>query len=49
MSAVPNVRLNNGVEIPQFGLGVFQIPMVPIRTPSADRYPGAKASSTRSA
>jgi 2,5-diketo-D-gluconate reductase A len=26
MSAVPTVRLNNGVEIPQFGLGVFQIP-----------------------
>jgi 2,5-diketo-D-gluconate reductase A len=23
---VPNIRLNNGVEIPQFGFGVFQIP-----------------------
>ena len=22
---VPNVRLNNGVEIPQLGFGVFQI------------------------
>jgi 2,5-diketo-D-gluconate reductase A len=26
MTQVPNVRLNNGVEIPQFGLGVFRIP-----------------------
>ncbi len=26
MSAVPNIRLNNGVEIPQLGFGVFQIP-----------------------
>jgi 2,5-diketo-D-gluconate reductase A len=26
MTHVPNVRLNNGVEIPQFGFGVFQIP-----------------------
>jgi 2,5-diketo-D-gluconate reductase A len=26
MSAVPNVKLNNGVEIPQLGFGVFQIP-----------------------
>jgi 2,5-diketo-D-gluconate reductase A len=26
MSEVPNVRLNNGVEIPQLGFGVFQIP-----------------------
>lgn len=25
MSHVPNIRLNNGVEIPQFGFGVFQI------------------------
>jgi 2,5-diketo-D-gluconate reductase A len=25
MSAVPNIRLNNGVEIPQLGFGVFQI------------------------
>jgi len=25
MAAVPNIRLNNGVEIPQFGFGVFQI------------------------
>ncbi|WP_037077120.1 aldo/keto reductase [Pseudonocardia spinosispora] len=23
---VPNIRLNNGVEIPQFGFGVFQVP-----------------------
>src|SRR3954462_1573267 len=26
MTAVPNVTLNNGVEIPQLGFGVFQIP-----------------------
>jgi len=26
MVDVPNVRLNNGVEIPQFGFGVFQVP-----------------------
>ena len=26
MTAVPNVKLNNGVEIPQLGFGVFQIP-----------------------
>ncbi len=26
MGAVPNVKLNNGVEIPQLGFGVFQIP-----------------------
>lgn len=25
-TAVPTIRLNNGVEIPQFGFGVFQIP-----------------------
>jgi 2,5-diketo-D-gluconate reductase A len=25
MADVPNIRLNNGVEIPQFGFGVFQI------------------------
>jgi 2,5-diketo-D-gluconate reductase A len=25
MSSVPNIRLNNGVEIPQLGFGVFQI------------------------
>jgi 2,5-diketo-D-gluconate reductase A len=26
MTAVPNISLNNGVEIPQLGFGVFQIP-----------------------
>ena len=26
MTNVPNIRLNNGVEIPQFGFGVFQVP-----------------------
>lgn len=26
MSAVPNITLNNGVQIPQLGFGVFQIP-----------------------
>ncbi|HEY2204993.1 MAG TPA: aldo/keto reductase [Pseudonocardia sp.] len=26
MTHVPTIRLNNGVEIPQFGFGVFQIP-----------------------
>jgi 2,5-diketo-D-gluconate reductase A len=26
MTQVPNIRLNNGVEIPQFGSGVFQVP-----------------------
>ncbi len=26
MSQVPNIMLNNGVEIPQFGFGVFQVP-----------------------
>lgn len=25
MSQVPNIRLNNGVQIPQFGFGVFQV------------------------
>jgi len=25
MSAVPTVKLNNGVDIPQLGFGVFQI------------------------
>jgi 2,5-diketo-D-gluconate reductase A len=35
MAQVPNIRLNNGVEIPQFGLGVFQIE--PDRTAEAVR------------
>ncbi len=35
MVQVPNVRLNNGVEIPQFGFGVFQIE--PERTAEAVR------------
>jgi 2,5-diketo-D-gluconate reductase A len=26
MTQVPNIRLNNGVDIPQFGFGVFQVP-----------------------
>jgi 2,5-diketo-D-gluconate reductase A len=26
MTQVPNIRLNNAVEIPQFGFGVFQVP-----------------------
>jgi 2,5-diketo-D-gluconate reductase A len=26
MTAVPNITLNNGVDIPQLGFGVFQIP-----------------------
>src|SRR3954466_1131689 len=26
MTQVPNIRLNNGVEIPQFGFGVYQVP-----------------------
>jgi 2,5-diketo-D-gluconate reductase A len=26
MTAVPDIRLNNGVEIPQLGFGVFQVP-----------------------
>jgi diketogulonate reductase-like aldo/keto reductase len=26
MSKVPNITLNNGVQIPQFGFGVFQVP-----------------------
>ena len=26
MTQVPTIRLNNGVEIPQFGFGVFQVP-----------------------
>jgi len=26
MTQVPNIKLNNGVEIPQFGSGVFQVP-----------------------
>lgn len=26
MNAIPNLKLNNGVEIPQLGFGVFQIP-----------------------
>ncbi len=35
MSQVPNIRLNNGVQIPQFGFGVFQIE--PDRTAGAVR------------
>src|SRR3954454_5968219 len=35
MSHVPNIRLNNGVEIPQVGFGVFQIE--PDRTADAVR------------
>jgi 2,5-diketo-D-gluconate reductase A len=35
MTQVPNIRLNNGTEIPQFGFGVFQIP--PAETASAVR------------
>jgi 2,5-diketo-D-gluconate reductase A len=35
MSQVPNIRLNNGVQIPQFGYGVFQIE--PDRTAEAVR------------
>jgi 2,5-diketo-D-gluconate reductase A len=35
MSQVPNIRLNNGVQIPQFGFGVFQIE--PDRTADAVR------------
>ena len=35
MSQVPNIRLNNGVQIPQFGFGVFQIE--PARTADAVR------------
>jgi 2,5-diketo-D-gluconate reductase A len=35
MTQVPNIRLNNGVEIPQFGFGVFQIP--PAETAGAVR------------
>ena len=27
MSKVPSIKLNNGVEIPQFGFGVFQVPV----------------------
>ena len=26
MTTVPTIQLNNGREIPQFGLGVFQVP-----------------------
>jgi 2,5-diketo-D-gluconate reductase A len=35
MTEVPNVRLNNGVEIPQLGFGVFQVP--PAQTKQATR------------
>ena len=35
MAQVPNIRLNNGVQIPQFGFGVFQIE--PSRTAEAVR------------
>jgi 2,5-diketo-D-gluconate reductase A len=35
MAQVPNIRLNNGVQIPQFGFGVFQIE--PARTAEAVR------------
>ena len=37
MNQVPNVRLNNGVEIPQFGFGVFQVP------PDGDRRRRSRA------
>ena len=26
MTSVPNIELNNGIEMPQLGLGVFQVP-----------------------
>ena len=35
MARVPTIRLNNGVEIPQLGFGVFQIP--PEETADATR------------
>jgi 2,5-diketo-D-gluconate reductase A len=35
VTSVPTIRLNNGVEIPQLGFGVFQIP--PDRTAEATR------------
>jgi 2,5-diketo-D-gluconate reductase A len=33
MSAIPNVALNNGVEFPQLGFGVFQIPPDQVEEP----------------
>jgi 2,5-diketo-D-gluconate reductase A len=42
MPAVPNVRLNNGVEMPQLGFGVFQVPpdevVDPVRTAIESGY-----------
>jgi 2,5-diketo-D-gluconate reductase A len=35
VSAVPTILLNNGVEIPQLGFGVFQVP--PEQTEEATR------------
>ena len=40
MNQVPNVRLNNGVEIPQLGFGVFQVP------PDGDGHDGPRRPST---
>jgi 2,5-diketo-D-gluconate reductase A len=42
MTSVPNVRLNNGVEMPQLGFGVFQVPpdevVDPVRTAIESGY-----------
>jgi diketogulonate reductase-like aldo/keto reductase len=42
MADVPNLRLNNGVEIPQLGFGVFQVPpdevIDPVRTAIESGY-----------
>jgi 2,5-diketo-D-gluconate reductase A len=42
MAAVPNITLNNGVEIPQLGFGVFQVPpdevIAPVKAAIASGY-----------
>jgi 2,5-diketo-D-gluconate reductase A len=36
MASIPNITLNNGVEIPQLGFGVFQIPPADTRAATLD-------------
>ena len=46
MSKVPSIILNNGVEMPQLGFGVFQVPDDETARPSATRWTPATAAST---
>ena len=46
MTDVPNIALNNGVEIPQLGFGVFQIPPAKTKDATADALGSATGTST---